>query len=193
MTAFVFFIFKSAGEGWFEGDSTWLIHYKEKPSHPAVLLNSLCVIIICRCPQNIEIYLSRKNVHRSTFVCCQKCQKCNTICVTTFFYWISRVCQKKIIKAAIRYIQYWSVDGKYIIYLTRLRNRVKDELLASLSPRFAPSGKFFKSWMQQNQCDEPINLTVHRQCQLFVIKITISTYLVILWAWCHDSLGSNCL
>jgi hypothetical protein len=32
MTAFVFFIFKSAGEGegWFEGDSTWLIHYKKK-------------------------------------------------------------------------------------------------------------------------------------------------------------------
>ena len=28
-------------------------------------------------------------------VCCQKCQKCNTICVTTFFYWISRVCKKK--------------------------------------------------------------------------------------------------
>ena len=33
------------GEGWFEGDSTWLIHYKKKPpknteSHPAVLLNS---------------------------------------------------------------------------------------------------------------------------------------------------------
>ena len=47
MTAFVFFIFKSAGEGeeWFESDSTWLIHYKKKPtkntdSHPAVLLNS---------------------------------------------------------------------------------------------------------------------------------------------------------
>ena len=39
----------------------------------------------------------------------------------------------------IRYIQYWSVDGKYRIYLTRLRNGVKDELLASLSPRFAPS------------------------------------------------------
>jgi hypothetical protein len=32
MIAFVFFIFKSAGEGegWFEGDSTWLIHYKKK-------------------------------------------------------------------------------------------------------------------------------------------------------------------
>ena len=43
-----------------------------------------CVIIICWCPQNIiEISLSRKNVHE---VCCQKCQKCNTICVTTFFY-----------------------------------------------------------------------------------------------------------
>ena len=46
MTAFVFFIFKSAGEGegWFEGDSTWLIHCKKTSkntdSHPAVLLNS---------------------------------------------------------------------------------------------------------------------------------------------------------
>jgi hypothetical protein len=31
MTAFVFFIFKTAGEGegWFEGGSTWLIHYKK--------------------------------------------------------------------------------------------------------------------------------------------------------------------
>jgi hypothetical protein len=31
MTAFVFFIFKSTGEGegWFEGDSTLLIHYKK--------------------------------------------------------------------------------------------------------------------------------------------------------------------
>ena len=35
------------------------------------------------------------------------------------------------------HIQYWSIDGKYRIYLTRLRNGVKDELLASLSPRFA--------------------------------------------------------
>jgi hypothetical protein len=36
-------------------------------------------------------------------------------------------------------IQYWSVNGKYRIYLTRLRNGVKDEFLASLSPRFAAS------------------------------------------------------
>ena len=28
-------------------------------------------------------------------ICCQKWQKCNIICVTTFFYWISRVCPKK--------------------------------------------------------------------------------------------------
>jgi hypothetical protein len=28
-------------------------------------------------------------------VCCKKCQKCNTIYVITFFYWISRVCKKK--------------------------------------------------------------------------------------------------
>ena len=47
MTAFVFFIFKSAfgGEGWLEGDSTLLTHYKKQPqkntdSHPAELLNS---------------------------------------------------------------------------------------------------------------------------------------------------------
>jgi hypothetical protein len=54
-TAFVCFIFKSAGvgEGWFEGDSTWLIHYQKKTpkntdSHPAVLLNSfkLCAPVV---------------------------------------------------------------------------------------------------------------------------------------------------
>ena len=28
-------------------------------------------------------------------ICSKKCQKYNTICVTTFLYWISRVCQKK--------------------------------------------------------------------------------------------------
>jgi hypothetical protein len=28
-------------------------------------------------------------------MCCQQCQKRNTICVTPFFYWISRVCGKK--------------------------------------------------------------------------------------------------
>jgi hypothetical protein len=33
----------------------------------------------------------QKNVHRNML---SKCQKCNTICVTTFFYWISRVCPK---------------------------------------------------------------------------------------------------
>jgi hypothetical protein len=44
-----------------------------------------------------------------------------------------------VILLLIIYIQYWSVDGKYRIYLTSLRNGVTDELLASLSPRFAPS------------------------------------------------------
>ena len=42
------FLFSSRlgrGKGWFEGDSTWLIHYTKKTtkntdSHPAVLLNS---------------------------------------------------------------------------------------------------------------------------------------------------------
>ena len=28
-------------------------------------------------------------------ICCQKCQKCNTICVTTFFYWKGFVKKKK--------------------------------------------------------------------------------------------------
>ena len=44
MTAFVLFIFKSAGEGegWFEGDSTWLIHYKKTqiPSNSVLQLYS---------------------------------------------------------------------------------------------------------------------------------------------------------
>jgi len=47
-----------------------------------------CVIIICRWPQNfIERSLSR--IFFFIEICCQKWQKCNTISVTTFFYWIS--------------------------------------------------------------------------------------------------------
>ena len=43
-----------------------------------------CVIIICRCPQNIiEISLSRKMFIE---ICCQKCQKCNTICDNFFLF-----------------------------------------------------------------------------------------------------------
>ena len=45
-----------------------------------------------------NISFQKKNVIE---ICCQKCQKCNTICVTTFFYWISRVCQKKNIYTSI--------------------------------------------------------------------------------------------
>ena len=43
ITAIVLFIFRSVGEGdgWFETDSTWLIHYKKPDSHPAAWLNSL--------------------------------------------------------------------------------------------------------------------------------------------------------
>ena len=37
------------------------------------------------------------------------------------------------------YIQYWCIDGKYRIYVAKLRNGGKDELLASLSIRFVPS------------------------------------------------------
>jgi hypothetical protein len=36
-------------------------------------------------------------------------------------------------------IQYWCIDGKNRIYVARLRNGGKDELLASLSIRFVPS------------------------------------------------------
>ena len=46
MTAFVFFIFKSAGEGegWFEGDSTWLIHYKKKTQKTQTATQLYCSI-----------------------------------------------------------------------------------------------------------------------------------------------------
>ena len=56
-------------------------------------------------------------------------------CTGKIFYQIIKINKTQILLN----IQYWSVDGKYRIYLTRLRNGVKDELLASLSPRFAPS------------------------------------------------------
>ena len=77
-----------------------------------------CAIIICRCPQNIvEISLSRKNVHRN---CCKKCQKCNTICVTTFFYWISRVCQKKRIKYIYQNLRYYeTIEQIYFIVVKK--------------------------------------------------------------------------
>ena len=52
---------------------------------------------------------------------------------------IQRIVFKIQLGIVMIYIQYWSVDGKYRIYLTRLRNGVKDELLASFSSRFAPS------------------------------------------------------
>jgi hypothetical protein len=83
----------------------------------AVLLQPPCIFIsycyLCQCQAVCYYYIPvptkyhwnisfQKKVHRSTFVCCQKCQKCNTICVTTFFYWISMVSQKK---KRIKYIQ----------------------------------------------------------------------------------------
>ena len=37
------------------------------------------------------------------------------------------------------HIQYWCIDGKYRIYVARLRNGGKDEFLASLSNRLVPS------------------------------------------------------
>ena len=50
----VFFIFRSVGEGegWFEGDSTWLIHCKKPDSHQTVLLNSFKF-----CPPVVFIWL----------------------------------------------------------------------------------------------------------------------------------------
>jgi hypothetical protein len=61
MTAFVFFMFKSAGEGgWFEGDSTLLIHYKihRQPPNPNLMLNMKDVNKILA---KIESYVWGKN------------------------------------------------------------------------------------------------------------------------------------
>jgi hypothetical protein len=46
MTAFIFFIFKSAGEGegWFEGDPTWLIHYTKKHQKTQTAIQLYCLI-----------------------------------------------------------------------------------------------------------------------------------------------------
>ena len=50
-----------------------------------------CVIIICRCPQNIiEISHARKKI---SF---KNARNVTQFVWLTFFYWISRVCQKKI-------------------------------------------------------------------------------------------------
>jgi hypothetical protein len=64
-----------------------------------------CVIIICGA-HNISLkYLFPEKMFIE--VCCQKCQKCNTICVTTFFYWISRVCKRKRFKYIHQNLRYY--------------------------------------------------------------------------------------
>ena len=83
------------------------------PFHSCALYIFISYCCLCQCQAVCYYYMPvptkyhwnisfQKKVHRSTFVCCQKCQKCNTICVTTFFYWISMVSQKK---KRIKYIQ----------------------------------------------------------------------------------------
>jgi hypothetical protein len=45
-------------------------------------------------------------------------------------HYVMEVCKKKKYEELAYvdiFIQYWSIDGEYIIYLTRLRNEVKDE------------------------------------------------------------------
>jgi hypothetical protein len=44
MTAFVFFICKSAGEGGFKGDSTLLIHYKIHRQPPSCIVKFLKIL-----------------------------------------------------------------------------------------------------------------------------------------------------
>jgi hypothetical protein len=105
---------------------------KNTDRHPAVLLNSFkfCAPVVfvwfwlffsClrrkgrRYKRGSDITIFFPNIawnisfQKKMFieVCCQKCQKCNTICVTTFSYWISRVCWKKRIKYIHQNLRYY--------------------------------------------------------------------------------------
>ena len=66
---------------------------------PCICISYCC---LCQCQAVCYYYMpvSTKYHWNISFQkkCSSKyvCQKCNTIRVTTFFYWISRVCQKKI-------------------------------------------------------------------------------------------------
>ena len=75
---------------------------------PCIFISYCC---LCQCQVVCYYYLVvSTKYHWNIFfieVCCQKCQKCNTICVTTFFYWISRVCQKKRIKYIHQNLRYY--------------------------------------------------------------------------------------
>ena len=64
-----------------------------------------CVIIIYHAHKISLKYIFPAKIFIE--ICCQKCQKCNPICVTTFFYWISRVCQKKKIKYIHQNLRYY--------------------------------------------------------------------------------------
>ena len=75
-------------------------------------------ILLLRMPVSGSVLLLYAGAHKISLkylfpekifieVCCQKCQKCNTICVTAFFYWISRVCKKKRIKYIHQNFRYY--------------------------------------------------------------------------------------
>ena len=57
-------------------------------------------------------------------VCCQKCQKCNTICATTFFYWISRVCKKKRIKYIHQNLRYYETIEQIHFIVVKIESYV---------------------------------------------------------------------
>jgi hypothetical protein len=65
-------------------------------------------ILLLLMPVSGSVLLLYASAHKMFIeVCCQKCQKCNTICVTAFFYWISRVCKKKRIKYIHQNLRYY--------------------------------------------------------------------------------------
>ena len=79
-------------------------------------------------------------------VCCQKCQKCNTICVTTYFYWISRVCGKKRIRYIHQNLRYYETIEQIHFMVVKIESYVWEKncnIWSSLIPP-PPSSKTTK-------------------------------------------------
>ena len=64
-------------------------------------------------------------------ICCQKCQKCNTICVTTFFYWISRVCKKQRFKYIHQNLRYYETIEQIHFMVVKIESYVWEKNVIS--------------------------------------------------------------
>jgi hypothetical protein len=64
-------------------------------------------------------------------ICCQKCQKCNTICVTTFFLLNFKGLSKKIIKYIHQNLKYYETIEQIHFMVVKIESYVWEKIVIS--------------------------------------------------------------